>query len=61
MIQSIRNPQPESSFRKEFVLLSKYVELGIPVKKPRRHKLVKDTNDEGWQDGKHNVKICQRP
>lgn len=55
MIKRIRDPLPERGLGKECITLTKLIQLRIPVEYPRRDELVEDADDEGRQDGEHNV------
>ena len=61
MVQCVHDPQPESSFREEHILLTQGVELGVPIQDTGRDKLVKDADDERRQDGENDIIQGQCP
>ena len=58
MIERIRDPQPELRLGEERIVLAEHVQLRVPVKDPRRDKLVKDADDDGWQE--RELKVVQQ-
>ena len=61
MVQRVRDPEPESGFREEYILLAQGVELRIPIQDAGGDELVKDADNERRQDGENDVMQGQRP
>ena len=61
MEEGIPDPVKEADRRKEVVLLTESVQLGIPVEHARRDELVKDTDDERREDGEDDVVVGHGP
>lgn len=61
VIEGIADPVEERDWRKEVVLLTELIQLGITVEHARRNKLVEDTDDEGREDGKDDIVVCHGP
>ena len=53
--QRVPNPQPELGTCEERVLLAEHIELRVPVEDTRGHELIEDTDNEGRQEGEHDI------
>ena len=52
---------PEGRLRKEFILLPKNIQLGIPVEDTGWNKLIEDAYNEWGKDCEHYIIQCKRP
>lgn len=55
VVQCVHDPEPESGFCEEHVLLTQGVELRVPIQNTRGDELVKDPDDERGKDGEHDI------
>lgn len=57
MVEGVPDPVEKGDRREEVVLLAQLVQLRIPIEHTRRDKLVKDANDQWWEDGENDVVV----
>jgi hypothetical protein len=61
MVDSVRCPHPERLWREEVVLLSKPIELRVPVQHSGADELIEDADDERREEGEDDVVERERP
>ena len=55
MIQRIGDPEPKRCFSEKFILLAKYIELGVSIQNSSGHKLIENANHKGRKDSEKDV------